>query len=254
MNFLTKSLGFIALIWVFGFVPQASNPPQKVLFVGNSYTYFWNLPLSVMTMAEDQEVDLHAQQSTAGGVSLGQHWRGEKDLHTLDLIQKGAFDAVVLQDHSLQAINHPDSLLHYGKLWADIIHNSGAEAYVYLTWAREWDPYMQAPITEGYSKLAKMIDAKIIPVGPAWERSRSLRPDLDLYDPDGSHPSPTGTYLSACVFYGILTGQSPIGLPHRLISKDHNGEKLYINIQSANDALFCQKVAAEIIQKWDSQN
>ncbi|MEL7531037.1 MAG: hypothetical protein AAFN10_07005 [Bacteroidota bacterium] len=254
MNYFQKSLGVIALVWVFSFVSHSTKPPKKVLFVGNSYTYFWNLPLSVMTMAEDQELDLFTQQSTAGGVNLGQHWRGEKDLQTLEIIQKGSFDAVVLQDHSLQAIKHPDSLLHYGKLWADVIHRSGADAYVYLTWAREWDPYMQAPITEGYSKLAQLIDATVIPVGPAWERARSLRPDIDLYDPDGSHPSPTGTYLTACVFYGVLTGDSPIGLPHRLISKDQNEEKLYINIQSPNDAAFCQKVADEMIQKWASQN
>ena len=62
-------------------------------------------------------------------------------------------------------------------------------------------------------------------------------------------PSSLGTYLTACVFYGILTGQSPIGLPHRLESEDAYGEHLYLNIQSTENALFCQKVADEIIRQ-----
>ena len=106
---------------------------------------------------------------------------------------------------------------------------------------------MQKGITEGYLAFAKKVNAQIVPVGLAWERARQLRPNFPLYDPDGSHPSPLGTYLTACVFYGVLTGQTPVGLPNRLLSKDQFGEKLYLTIQSAEDALFCQKVADEII-------
>lgn len=253
MNYLAKILGLTTLIAVFGFASQDSAPPQKVLFVGNSYTYFWNLPLSVMTMAESQNIDLQTRQSTAGGVNLGQHWRGEKKLETLSILKAGEFDAIVLQDHSLQAIRYPDSLMYYGRKLQEILAPSGADIYLYLTWAREWDPYMQDSITIGYKSLAQAIDASIVPVGPAWARARSLRPELKLYDPDGSHPSPTGTYLSACVFFGVLTGQSPIGLPERLITKDANGQPLYLNIQAPNDAIFCQKVAWEIIQNWAKQ-
>ena len=51
----------------------------------------------------------------------------------------------------------------------------------------------------------------VAPVGRAWERA--LRdPAMTLHDPDGSHPSPAGTYLAACVLYATLTGESPVGL------------------------------------------
>ena len=45
------------------------------------------------------------------------------------------------------------------------------------------------------------------PVGDAWERSLAERPAIVLHDADGSHPSPAGTYLAACVFYAVLTGR-----------------------------------------------
>lgn len=228
---------------------QAQQTPEKVLFVGNSYTYFWNLPQHVALMAESKNIKMSTRQSTAGGANLGQHWRGEKELNSVSIIKEGAFDAIILQDHSMRAIQHPDSLLYFGTLMAQLIKEKHARPYVYMTWAREWDPFMQKTITEQYQKLAEKIHAEVVPVGLAWERSRQLRPDLNLYDPDGSHPSTIGTYLSACVFFGILTHQSPVGLDHRLISKDINGEKLYVNIQSKEDALFLQKVAASVINE-----
>ena len=109
---------------------------------------------------------------------------------------------------------------------------------------------MQDPIVEKYTELGKKINAEVIPVGLAWQMARSLRPDLKIFDDDGSHPSALGTYLSACVFFAVLTDQSPIGLPNRLITTDKDGEKLYINIQSAENALFCQKVAAQTIEQF----
>jgi hypothetical protein len=152
----------------------------------------------------------------------------------------------------MRAIKHPDSLLYFGELFGEAIKESGAKPYVYMTWARVYDPYMQEQITNTYRALAKSIDAEVVPVGPAWQRALELRPGLPLYDPDGSHPSPMGTYLTACVFYGVLTGDSPIGLPKRIITKDADGEKLYLNIQSAEDALFCQKVADEILNQQEN--
>lgn len=248
MNTKAASLVVIGLLLAGELISQAARP-QRALFIGNSYTYFWNLPQSVAAMAESQGIDLDTRQSTIGGANLGQHWRGDRELTSLDEVQSGRYDAVIIQDHSLRAIDHPDSLLLYGRQFGEAIKAEGGRVYLYLTWARKWDPYMQAEITARYTELAEMIDATIVPVGPAWARARELRPDLELYDPDHHHPSAIGTYLTACVFYGVLTGQSPVGLPSRLTTIDQNGELLYLNILTAGDAQFCQRVAEEIIHQ-----
>lgn len=224
-----------------------SKTDQEVLFVGNSYTYFWNLPQVVAQMAAERDIPLNTKQSTAGGTNLGQHFHGKKGLQSKSLIQSGDFDIIVLQDHSRRAIDAPDSLLYYGSLLGELAKQSGAQPYVYLTWARKWDASMQAPITKQYQALAKEIDAKVVPVGLAWEKARQINPYLPLYDEDQSHPSSLGTYLSACVFFAVLTDQSPVGLPHRLITTDKDGEKLYLTIQSKADALFCQQIAEEVV-------
>lgn len=230
-----------------------TTPPQRVLFVGNSYTYFWNLPQQVQAMAQESDLTLQTQQSTIGGANWGQHWRSERELNSVALIKEGPFDAIVLQNHSMRTLEAPDSVMHYGQLFSELVKAQDAQVYIYVTWSRRWDPYMQATITQVYSDLAAQTGATLVPVGPAWERALLLRPELSLYDPDGSHPSPIGAYLSACVFYIAFTGQSPVGLPHRLQSLDQDGEKLYLNILTPGDALFCQKVAEEIWSAYKKQ-
>lgn len=224
-----------------------SAASKKVLFVGNSYTYFWNLPLTVQVMSEKDSIILETRQSTGGGMSLRQHWNHENTLRTRDIIENNNFDIVILQDFSLQAINKPDSLMYFGKLFNEMIRSKGAKVYLYVTWAREKDPLKQQIITDAYTKLAQDINATVVPVGPIWEKVRSLRPDIQLFDKDGSHPSPTGTYLSALVFYTVLSGKSPIGIPPRILTKDKYDEKLYLNIQSEDDAKFLQGVVDEML-------
>ena len=239
---------FVAILLCFSSIVIAQKDmPKKVLFIGNSYPYFWNLPQTVDLMAESQDIDMVTKQSTTGGASLGHHWRGERNLQSIEKIKSGDYDAVVLQDHSRRAIDHPDSLMHFGKLFGDLIKSNGAQTYVYMTWAREWNPYMQEKITAEYNRLAEKINAQVVPVGLAWQRARDLRPGFPLYNEDQSHPSALGSYLSACVFYAVLTGESPVGLPNSLTSTDESGEKIYLVIQSAENALFCQKVAFEIV-------
>jgi len=249
IRFSTKKMLLLFLLFygIEGFTQQKA--PENVLFIGNSYTYFWNLSQLVAIMCESQSIDLQTLKSTSGGVNLGMHWRGERNLRSVAQVKSRQFDAIVLQDHSLRAIQYPDSLHHFGKLFADLAHQNQAQTYFYMTWAREWNPLMQEEITAMYQKVAALNKAKVVPVGLAWEYARSLRPDLKLYDPDGSHPSTIGTYLSACVFFAVLTGKSPIGLPARLQTKDKNGDPLYLMIVSPNDARFCQEVATEITSK-----
>ncbi len=248
---LVTTLLLIALWAPFHASFAQENQPKSVLFVGNSYTYFWNLPQQLALLAAAGGSELVTRQSTVGGINLGTHWRGERGLESRALIESGRFDAVVIQDLSTRPVDDPDSTLYFGQLFGELITKNGARPYVYLTWAREYNPLMQEKLTQTYTQLAKTIGGTLVPVGPAWAMARSLRPDLPLYDPDGSHPSALGTYLTACVFYGVLTGKSPVGLPNRLLSQDKDGEKLYLNITSPEDALFLQQVAEKTIRDYN---
>jgi hypothetical protein len=111
--------------------------PKRVLFVGNSFAFYWNLPQSVISMAKSQKINLAAQQSTGSGATLGEHRNGDKELQTLDVLRAGDFDAVVLQEHGMRSIQDPDSTVRHAKLLAEEIKRKKAKIYIFLPWARE---------------------------------------------------------------------------------------------------------------------
>lgn len=219
-----------------------NKEPIKVLFVGNSYTYFWNLPQQVSAMAASQGIPMITRQSTVGGSNLEEHWNRKRETNSRDLIENGDWDFVVMNNHSMSTIDTPEDFDKYGKLFVDLIKSKGAEPVFYMTWARKWNPLMQETITDGYGKLAKATGSHVVPVGPIWMESISLQPDVNLYFEDGSHPSPEGTYLAALAFFRFFTGESTADISDRLQTIDKDGEKLYLNIIDPNAANFFQQL------------
>jgi hypothetical protein len=73
---------------------------------------------------------------------------------------------------------------------------------------------MTAPLAEQYTLAANANDALVIPAGLAFARAIKLQPDIELYQPDGRHPSMAGTYLAASTVYATLFGKSPVGLTY----------------------------------------
>ena len=64
--------------------------------------------------------------------------------------------------------------------------------------------------------LAKQFKVEAAPAGLAWESALSNDKSLALHSQDKKHPSKTGTFLAACVFYATIYGKSPEGLPGRI--------------------------------------
>lgn len=222
----------------------------SVLFIGNSYTYFWNLPQLVGEMAEANNEIWITRQSTAGGSNLGQHWNKERGIKSQQILSSRKWDFVIIQDHSLRAIESKDSLDFYTSLWIERVKSTGAQPILYMTWARKYDPTMTDEIASAYEDIAAKHQIPVVPVGRIWAMARSLRPDIELYDPDGSHPSTVGAYLTACAFYSALSKNKASGLPERLLSTDYTGEKLFLMVVSKEDAQFCQSVTDKILMTY----
>ena len=61
---------------------------ERILFVGNSFTFYWNLPSQVEQMAKERGLLWDVEQTTASGASLRDHWQGNKALTTKQLLEK----------------------------------------------------------------------------------------------------------------------------------------------------------------------
>lgn len=226
---------------------QEEKDTLNILFVGNSYTYFNNLPQMVSIISDSTKTKLITKKSTIGGARLSEHWLGERGLNTKKMIRDGEFDIVVLQEYSMGAIDEPDNTKKYLKLFSDYIRENNAKPYFYLTWAREKAPQYQDTINAIFMEASVENKAVIVPAGQAWTRAKELRPTIELYDPDGSHPSELGTFLSACVFVATLTNETPGQLNGYYQTTDAQGESVELMRIDALDLVFCRKIAEEIV-------
>jgi hypothetical protein len=193
--------------------PQAvqSSDELHVLFIGNSFTYYHDLPKMISELAKaGKQRPLHYERETPGGCTLEKHW---KDGKALAKIQSRKWDFVVLQDHSTAALLKKDSLFNHGRKFDAEIKKRGSKTILYMTWALQNTPGDQPAISKAYLDLSKELKVQIAPVGNAWDAALMADKKLVLHEKDKKHPNATGTYLAACVFYATIYGESPEGLP-----------------------------------------
>lgn len=217
----------------------------NILFIGNSYTAYNNLPymVSQLALSSNESEQAFVYAITRQEATLEWHCEHQK---ALKMIEEKRWNFVVIQEHSLRPVEDKIKMYEYAEILDSEIKKAGAETVLYLTWARQDSPQMQEKLTEAYAGLSKKIGARIAPVGKAWTHALKSNPELLLYGEDKSHPTPTGTYLAACVFYSIFFGHSPAGLTGNIyVNTD-------VNLNLPEDkAGFLQAIAWKTVQEFD---
>ena len=213
----------------------------RVLFVGNSFTYFFNLPQVVSAMAKSQGVEIITRQSTVGGSTLEEHWKVLKGTRTRKLLDSLQWDYVVLNNHSLITVNGPNEFVEYSSKFIELVRSKGAQPIIMQTWGYKSNPLLIRPIMEEYKKLAQTTKVDMVPAGELFMEARKWRPDLELFQ-DDKHPSSNGTYLLGLAFFKYFTGLSTEEIPFRLTTNDKDGEKLYLIFMAQEDCDFLQQL------------
>jgi hypothetical protein len=221
----------------------ASRPrPTRVLFVGNSYTYFNNLPALVGALGDANGVSMEPVLTAAGAYTL--------QMHVEDGVAASAkgFDAVVLQEQSRRPVLEPELLVEA----ASAFTGSAPKLVLFATWARRGVPEDQTAIDAAYRRAGAAARGIVAHTAEAWQRALKQRPGLRLYHDDGSHPTPAGSYLAAIAIYRALTGQPPRVVPARIVGKgfDEAGNELpvetvLVDLPPQELALF-EQVAASL--------
>jgi hypothetical protein len=212
----------------------------RVLFIGNSYTSVNDLPGTFAALVRSGGSATEVTMIAPGGAFLADHAASPEVAAAIEGTQ---WTAVVLQEQS-QAPASRDAVASgmapAAQLLATSVRLAGSRAYLLETWAHRdgWPEQgldrhaMQAAISATYREVAARAGAKVIPAGDAWARAVTEAPGIALWQADGSHPTPAGTYLAACSLYVSLMGASPVGLA------ETGG-------LSGDDAAMLQRIAAE---------
>ncbi|UPT66985.1 MAG: T9SS type A sorting domain-containing protein [Sphingobacteriales bacterium JAD_PAG50586_3] len=216
----------IALILCISASTQAQDS-LNVLFIGNSYTAYNNLPQLVAQVAASNGDYVTFNSNTPGGHTFQQH---STNTTTLSLIAQGNLDYVILQEQS-QLPSFPigqvqSDVYPYAKKLDSLINaaNPCAETVFYNTWGRKngdasncanFPPLctyqgMDSLLQLRYGFMADTNNALLSPVAQVWRYIRTNYPAIELYNPDESHPSVAGSYAAACAFYTVLFRKNPL--------------------------------------------
>jgi hypothetical protein len=227
---------------------QEKKDTVRVLLVGNSYIYYNNLAQMIGLITDSLNTKIICKKSTIGAATLGQHWNSERGLKTKKIIASNKFDIVVIQDNSMWPLEHKDSLLIYGQLFSNFIRANGAKPYLYNTWAREKTPQTQSSINAVYNELAALENAVNVPVGSSFDLARKTIPTMNLFHPDGSHPSAVGTFLIALSFIKKITGTLPKKYATVYNYFDKDGETFRIMQLTDAEIESCVSIVNSVIQ------
>lgn len=197
----------------------ATAQPLRVLFIGNSYTHYNNMPKLLQEMASSKSRDVDIQMDAKSNHTFEMH---AKRPELYQSIKKHKWDYVVIQGFSRELAQDTsviDSLsVPFFKQILDSVYanNKCTSVYLYQTWAYKqgfdhdslhihWDyQTMSDRIHYGYNYLARKFNLSMVPVGKAWETIQTNYPEIELYQEDKQHPTYTGSYLIASCFYAAF--------------------------------------------------
>jgi hypothetical protein len=213
----------------------------SVLFVGNSLTYWNDMPLMVQALADATDPGKVGVRVVAfPDFNLEDHLaRGD----AMDAIRRGGWTTVVLQQGPSTLPSNRAQLRASTSAFATEISRVGARTALYSVWPTENRQQDFASAHESYALAASDVNGVFLPVGAAWLAAWRRDESTALYSGDGLHPSVDGSYLAALVIAARLTGRSPIGMPRTLTLL--TGARIVI---AASRADLLQQAAAEALE------
>lgn len=202
-----------------------SRPARSILIVGNSRTYFNDMPSMLRAIADSagNPAKFQVEMSAYGAATFKTHWDKPR---TRGLLDDGWDDVILQPESGAQAWQQGnDEFLSYGPKLAAAAKLSSGRPQLIVGWP--YDPkvyeepwYEEAEfgrsehlrlIREMHAKLASNADMDRINVAGPWERIRASHPSIKLTT-DGNHPSVAGTYLYALAVYAQLSNGPVAGV------------------------------------------
>ena len=209
---------------------------MKILFVGNSYTFYHDMPKIFETLCRDNGKEVSVETVLKGGRKLWENLdAGDEYSEKFSAVcAEGGFDAAILQEQSVIPATDPQEFFDGAKRVADSISRTSPSVrfVLYQTWGRKaghsvlgnigmTSEEMSEKLFTAYAECAKLIGADISPVGELFFKAyHSKKVCIDIYYPDKTHPSYAGSCIAALSHYRTVFGSLPenmnaIGLPKR---------------------------------------
>ena len=205
---------------------NAVKKTYSVLFIGNSYTYYNDMPTSIFKrIAESAGYEVDVTAITKGSHKLSQFADptdeyGAKVEKALTGTEK--YDFVILQEQSILPAGE-NALNFYAAVrnLTERIRETGANPVLYSTWGRKegsdtlethgWtNESMTWKLAAGYQAIGDELGIPVAHVGLAFYDVYTNQSSIELYNADMSHPSYAGSYLAASTLFAKIFNANPM--------------------------------------------
>lgn len=217
----------------------------SILFIGNSYTYYGDLPAQIATLAKMYGITIESTSICPGGASLTTTKR-----RAIEEMENHPYDFAVFQDQGMRPIQNSsiDFFADVHEL-CDAAKKNGAAPVLYnpagaITWLPNGGVKpnigLQAKLTAAHEQAAAETGAVLVNAGDAWVYAYEQIPDISLFVDNGradSHANAEGAYFTACVFCSTLFG---------LEIKDPAADNLY----NGDNAVALGQIAWEFVSYY----
>jgi len=216
---MNRIVFLLALFFSVSVFSQTATDPLKVLFVGNSITYFNNLPQTFKQIADEQGYPVSLDQHTPGGTGFVHHVVNNA---LYEKFRNTVWDYVILQPGSNESPGFsapiattiergqqlkdsiikysPCASIYYYEISYGIVNNSTASFQQYLD--------RQILIKDNLTQMGNATDIPFVPVGECFKNSMQTDENQFLWVNYGNiHPNPKGSFLAACSFFNALFKQ-----------------------------------------------
>lgn len=193
------------------------NTTVKILFIGNSHTYFNNMPLMVKGLANANNIDVEVKSITGSNYKLSQFATTGNAYNTeiIHTLTSSKWDYVILQEQRVSIMEDIESTKKAITTLKETIDQSGAKTILYApqgdcigsefringTSIYYDNNTLQYYLNKYYYSLGGLFDCSVAPAGLNYSRCMNEYPEINLYNSDMLHPSVEGSYLAACTIY-----------------------------------------------------
>jgi hypothetical protein len=185
---------------------QPRAPAHRILFIGNSLTTANDLPTRLQALARAVGDDLECRTVAFPDFSLEDHWnQGDASR----AIGEGGWSVVVLQQGPSSLPESRLLLIDFTRRFAAEAGRIGARTALYMVWPSRARLGDFDGVSASYAAAAHDVGGMLLPVGEAWRAVWRHDATVDLYGPDGFHPTVLATQLAALVIYDAVRGRPP---------------------------------------------
>ena len=194
---------------------------MNILFIGNSYTFYNEMPEIFQKLSNDNGKAVKVYSVTKGGRKLIDfETADETTVNLSEVLSANRFDVCIIQEQSVIPAYDYDTFDKGLTRVLGMIGNRADRLVLYATggrkegrsvlgehgWTREG---MTDLVTDSYQRAAEKFGADVSNVGKCFAHIMDKFPDTELYCGDLSHPSYKGSCLAAMTHFYTVFGSLP---------------------------------------------